>query len=114
MRTPSSSRVCPGVAARHRDGQTDRKRTGNAQKFALERVSHKGVVVLSAGFKRLLGMPQNFLTCDREQSFLMPPSLREWLAEDHLAWFVLDVVGELDLAGVLRRIPGGWLGAGGV
>jgi transposase len=44
-------------------------------------------------------MPQNFLMCDREQSFLMPPSLREWLAEDHLAWFVLDVVGELDLAG---------------
>jgi len=29
----------------------------------------------------------------------MAPSLREWLAEDHLAWFVLDVVGELDLAG---------------
>jgi hypothetical protein len=43
-------------------------------------------------------MPQNFLMCDCEQSFLMPPSLREWLAEDHLAWFVLDVVGELDLA----------------
>jgi transposase len=37
--------------------------------------------------------------CDREQSLLLPPDLREWLAEDHLAWFVLDVVGELDLAG---------------
>jgi transposase len=44
-------------------------------------------------------MSQNFLMCDREQSLLLPPSLREWLAEDHLAWFVLDVVGELDLAG---------------
>jgi transposase len=43
-------------------------------------------------------MSQNFLTCDREQSLLLPPSLREWLAEDHLAWFVLDVVEELDLA----------------
>jgi hypothetical protein len=30
---------------------------------------------------------------------LLALSLREWLAEDHLAWFVLDVVGELDLAG---------------
>jgi transposase len=42
-------------------------------------------------------MPQNFLTCDREQSLLLPPSLREWLPEDHLAWFVLDAVAELDL-----------------
>jgi transposase len=29
---------------------------------------------------------------------LMPPSLREWLPVDHLAWFVLDAVAELDLA----------------
>ena len=43
-------------------------------------------------------MAQNFLTCDREQALLLPPSLREWLAEDHLAWFVLDAVDELDLA----------------
>jgi hypothetical protein len=42
-------------------------------------------------------MPQNFIDCDREQAFLMPPSLREWLAEDHLAWFVIDAVGRLDL-----------------
>ena len=28
----------------------------------------------------------------------MPPSLREWLPDDHLAWFVIDVVAELDLA----------------
>jgi transposase len=29
---------------------------------------------------------------------LLPPSLREWLADDHLAWFVLEVVGGLDLS----------------
>jgi hypothetical protein len=29
-------------------------------------------------------MAQNFIDCDREQAFLMPPSLRDWLAEDHL------------------------------
>lgn len=46
-------------------------------------------------------MPQNFLACDREQDLLLPPSLRDWLAEDHLAWFVLDVVDELDLASFL-------------
>jgi transposase len=32
-------------------------------------------------------MPQNFLSCEREQVLLMPPSLRDWLPEDHLAWF---------------------------
>lgn len=42
-------------------------------------------------------MAQNFIECDREQAFLMPPLLREWLPEDHLAWFVLDAVAELDL-----------------
>jgi len=31
------------------------------------------------------GMPQNFLACDREQELLLPPSLREWLPEHHLA-----------------------------
>jgi hypothetical protein len=44
------------------------------------------------------GMPQNFLLCAREQELLLPPSLREWLPEDHLAWCVIDAVAELDLA----------------
>jgi transposase len=42
-------------------------------------------------------MAQNFLPCDRDQEFLLPPSPREWLPEDHLAWFVIDAVGEFDL-----------------
>jgi len=46
-------------------------------------------------------MAQNFLRCDREQELLLPPSLRDWLAADHLAWFVLDAVDELDLSGFL-------------
>jgi transposase len=41
---------------------------------------------------------QNFLLCDRDQELLLPPSLREWLPEDHLAWFVLDAVDEIDLS----------------
>src|SRR6266508_4390820 len=43
-------------------------------------------------------MAQNFIACDREQELLLPPSLREWLPEDHLAWFVLDAVEEIDLS----------------
>jgi len=42
-------------------------------------------------------MPQNFLECDREQVFLMPPDPRDWLPDGHLAWFVLASVEEMDL-----------------
>ena len=42
-------------------------------------------------------MGQNFIACDREQELLLPPSLREWLPQDHLAWFVLDAVEQFDL-----------------
>ena len=42
-------------------------------------------------------MAQNFIECDREQAFLLPPSLCEWLPEDHLAWFVIDAVAGMDL-----------------
>jgi transposase len=40
----------------------------------------------------------NFLECDREQRFLLPPDMREWLPPDHLAFFVVDSVGRLHLA----------------
>lgn len=42
-------------------------------------------------------MAQNFIACDREQELLLPPSLREWLPQDHLAWLVLDAVEVMDL-----------------
>jgi transposase len=54
----------------------------------------------SAGATRLYECPR------RDQLFLMPVCMRDWLEEGHLAWFVLDVVGELD-TGVLHRRPGG-------
>jgi hypothetical protein len=37
-------------------------------------------------------MAYNFRACDRDQAFLLPPDVREWLPADHLAWFVLDAV----------------------
>jgi transposase len=42
-------------------------------------------------------MGPSFIACDREQSFLMPPDVREWLPQDHFAWFVLDSVAAMDL-----------------
>ena len=43
-------------------------------------------------------MVTNFIGVDREQVFLMPPSVRDWVPEDHLVWTVLDAVAELDLS----------------
>src|SRR6266511_266431 len=42
-------------------------------------------------------MAYNFLGCDRAQPFLLPPDLRDWLPQGHLAWFICDVVDQLDL-----------------
>ncbi len=33
---------------------------------------------------------------DRDQLFLLPPSMADWLGEDHLAWFVIDAVELID------------------
>ena len=38
-----------------------------------------------------------------EQSLLMPPSLRDWLAEDHLSYFISDAVDAMDLSGFEQR-----------
>ena len=42
-------------------------------------------------------MAYNLLSCERDQSYLMPPSMRDWLSEGHLAWFIVDAVGQMDL-----------------
>jgi transposase len=43
-------------------------------------------------------MPQNFIESRREQGFLLPPDVRDWLPADHLAWFVIDAVAQMDLS----------------
>jgi transposase len=45
-------------------------------------------------------MAQNFLSCDRDQVLLLPPSVAEWLPAGHLARFVLEVVDQLELGGI--------------
>jgi transposase len=45
-------------------------------------------------------MTKPFRTYLPEQDLLFPPSLREWLPEDHLAYFVSDVVDQLDLSAI--------------
>ncbi len=44
-------------------------------------------------------MAYHFVPCDRDQPFLMPPSLLEWVPEDHLVWTILAAVEQMDLGG---------------
>ncbi|MDX1631554.1 MAG: IS1182 family transposase [Thermoanaerobaculia bacterium] len=51
-------------------------------------------------------MPTTFRPYDPDQSFLLPPSPRDWLSEDHLAYFISDTVDLLDLSGFFVRYEG--------
>jgi transposase len=66
-------------------------------------VASAGVGEGSVGAARVYVCPQ------RDQLFLLPVCMRDWLDEGHLAWFVLEVVEELD-TGPLHRRPGGAVG----
>ena len=49
---------------------------------------------------------QRFQPFDPDQSLLLPPDLRDWLPSDHLALFLLDMVGELDLSEIESSYDG--------
>ncbi len=48
-------------------------------------------------------MAYNFKDCNRDQVYLMPPTLQEWLPSKDLVWLVLDVVAEMDLTAFYRK-----------
>ena len=48
----------------------------------------------------------HFRQCDRNTAFLLPPSVDEWLPEDHLARFVVDIVDQLDLSAMTHQYRG--------
>ncbi|MGH7734666.1 MAG: transposase, partial [Gemmatimonadales bacterium] len=43
-------------------------------------------------------MAYSYLRPNRDQLLLLPPDVRDWVAADHLVWFVLDVVSLVDLS----------------
>jgi transposase len=45
-------------------------------------------------------MPKGYRPYLPDQDLLLPPSLRDWLPEDHLVYFVSDVVDQLDLSAI--------------
>jgi transposase/IS5 family transposase len=48
----------------------------------------------------------HFIVADRKTDYLLPPSLDDWLNEDHLARFVVEVVDQLDLSNLTRQYAG--------
>jgi transposase len=46
-------------------------------------------------------MAREFLPYDLDQQYLLPPSLRDWVPEGHLIWFLSDLVDSLDLSAIL-------------
>ena len=47
-----------------------------------------------------------FVAIDRETAYLLPPSVNEWLPQDHLARFVVEVVDQMDLSDLARQYAG--------
>jgi transposase len=45
---------------------------------------------------------KNFKPYNPDQPFLLPPALRDWLPEDHLALFISDVIDTMDLSGIIN------------
>ena len=50
-------------------------------------------------------MARGYIPVDRDRQFLLPPDVRGWLPEDHLVWFVIDVVEQLDTSVLHARHP---------
>ena len=48
-------------------------------------------------------MAHGFRPVQRDALMLLPPDMRDWLPDDHLAWLVLDVVNQLDLSSIESR-----------
>ena len=48
----------------------------------------------------------NFIPADRMTDYLLPPSVDDWLAQDHLARFVVEVIDNMDLSQLTRKYAG--------
>ena len=58
-------------------------------------------------------MALGYRPVDRDQQFLLPPDMREWLPESHLVWFVIETVEQLDTSAFHERSVLGGVGRAG-
>ena len=49
-------------------------------------------------------MSKTYLPYEPDQQLLLPAALQEWLPDDHLAYFISDVVDQLDISGVTAAL----------
>src|SRR5882757_332341 len=59
------------------------------------------------------GVAKRYLPVDRSQPFLLPPSVQEFIPEDDLAWFLIDVVGTMDTSAFHAKARLGGAGRAG-
>jgi transposase len=67
-------------------------------------------MIISWVRRRIGFMAGEFKAVDRDQGMLLPPDLRDWLPADHLAWLVLEVVGQCDLSAISQTYRRGGVG----
>lgn len=58
-------------------------------------------------------MARSYRPVERDQQFLLAPNMADWLADDHLVWFVLDAVEQLDTSAFHQRRRTGGVGRAG-
>jgi transposase len=56
---------------------------------------------------------RDYRPVDREQEFLLPPSMTDWLPDDHLVWFVIEAVQRLDTTAFHAKAKRGGVGRRG-
>ena len=53
-----------------------------------------------------ISMSKQFIAANRQQAYLLPPSLDEWLPQEHLSRFILEIVEQLDLSCIYKHYQG--------
>src|SRR5713226_4348691 len=79
--------------------KSPRGRQTSAARFG---VCRKKVIDSDQRISKLASMSKTFRAYDMNQQLLLPPDLRQWLRDDHLALYVSDVVEGLDLSRILN------------
>ena len=73
---------------------------------SLSHRKNKKVVECFGGESETRDMGTHYRPYEPEQPFLLPPSLRDWLPQDHLAYFISDTIDQLDLSAFHVRYEG--------
>ncbi len=47
-----------------------------------------------------------YISYDRDQAYLLPPSIEDWLPQNHLARFIVDIIDQLDISSIDKQYSG--------